>query len=207
MNSHFAPYRMRLWIIAIAGLLLVVIAYFTFVRLTKPVAPASLTVSGCSDIKPGMKRIGEQLDFQFNAPFFRFDVPVTDLTIREGGPTDTGVRGVELKPKSSASPSYLSISWGAEVGRVGTVPEDSILAFSGPVVKRPIIDAKGQRIGEDTWGYRDNGERWRRVRLIGWLVARYGSINAKDELSYGSVQRNDAALFDRVISSVCIAPR
>ena len=60
-------------------------------------------------------------------------------------------------------------------------------------------------IGEDSWGYWGQGERWRHVRLreSGLVDARYGPKNETEIPSYGSVHEHDAALFDQIINSAC----
>jgi hypothetical protein len=51
--------------------------------------------------------------------------------------------------------------------------------------------------GEDYWEYLNTGEPWRQVRFFtGGVVAKYGFVT-KDE----------AKLFDQVISSVCLLPK
>ena len=69
---------------------------------------------------------------------------------------------------------------------------DPTRVFSDHVEQRGIFDDKGRLIGEDHWGYLKRGERWRKVRISGW-VAKYGFVNEKE-----------AELFDRVISSACL---
>ena len=191
---------MKKWFIVATAILLLCVTYLQFHGSKKPLAPKTPVVSSCKELKPGMKRIGGRLGFQFDVPVFKFDVPVKDFTIREGSGDETDVSGFPLTRGNSRS--YFS--WGSERLKPGSAPIDPALVFSGPVEKRKIFDDNGKQIGEDSWGYLDNGEYWRRVRLVGWVVAGYGSINEKDVASSGSVHEEDAELFDRVISSVCI---
>jgi hypothetical protein len=175
-------------------ILLACVAYIEFLSSRKPTAPAVLIVSGCREPKPRMRRIG---DYGFG-----FDIPADDLTIQEGsGDMPPAPHGYSLRPKNSQS--VLDISWRSEAMRLGEVPEDPALTFSGHVEKRRIVDDNGNVIGEDSWGYWDSGERWRRIRLLGWITARYGSVNKRDLASYGVVHEKDATLFDGIISSAC----
>lgn len=173
-------------------------------QLLPPFLPA---VSSCKALAPGMTRIGKGMVF-FKAPF-RFDVPTEDFTISENC-TDAPppICGYAIKPKSGTD--YLDISWGISLGEetIGRRPPDPIRdssgidssAFAG---KRRIADDEGKTIGEESWGYWGQGERWRRVHLLGRVQARYGSKNEMDARSYGSVHARDAALFDQIINSVC----
>lgn len=143
-----------------------------------------------------MRRIGEQYGIQF-------DVPAKDFIIHEGW-TDAPplIHGFDLRLKDSAS--SLGISWGPlETTKESMGPIDPILSSFSHIEKRKIFNDKGKQIGGDSWGYLDNGTRWRRVHLVVWVVASYGSDNEKDVASYGSVHEEDAKLFDQVISSVC----
>lgn len=135
-----------------------------------------------------MRRIGERYGFQF-------DVPVGDFIIIEGtSDAPPLVHGFDLHPKNSDS--FLRIGWGGvRTTKESMRPDDPILSSSGHVEKRRVLDEKGNPIGEDSWGYLENGERWPRIRLIGWLDISYGT--------HGSVREKDAALFDGVISSAC----
>jgi hypothetical protein len=198
MRNILAARGPRPWFIGITGILLLFVAYLQFRIREEPIIPTIPAVSNCKELKPGMRRIGEKLGFQF-------DVPIKDFTIHEGtGDMPPWVHGFDLNPKNGTSSSYLDISWGSEELTMGSVPVPPALAPASPLEKRRIFDGKGNQIGEDSWGHLDNGDRWRRVRLVGWITARYGSINEKDIPSYGSVHEKDAELFDRVINSVCV---
>lgn len=174
----------RLWFIVITGILLlsVGVAYLQFRSHKKPISPTVPVVSSCKPLEPGMRRMGNQYGFQF-------DVLVKDFTIREGT-TDAAplVHGFDLKPKNSVS--GLDISFGGDT--MESMAVDPARVFSSHVEQRSIFDDKGHMIGEDYWGYLNSGERWRRVRLSGWVA------------KYGFVKKKDAELFDQVINSVCI---
>jgi hypothetical protein len=161
-----------------------------------PVAPAVPVVTSCKKPGAGVRRIGRSV--------FQFDVPVKDFTISQFDADAPPVYGFRLKPRNGAS--FLDISWNdPEVGMESIKPlADPALTFSGPVEKRKILNDEGTTVGEDTWGYWGNGESWRRVRLRGTVVARYGSINAGDAARYGSVHQKEAELFDQIINSACI---
>lgn len=153
-----------------------------------------------------MRRIRGRVDFKNNFSRFRFDVPAEVVVSREGW----AVWDAPAPPLYSItltngnSESYLYISWGqTEIG-VGHPPIDPVLAGPpGYSENHKVFDEKGKQIGEESWGYRDNGQRWRRVHLIGSLNARYGSERDKDVDSYGVVHERDAVLFDQIINSVC----
>lgn len=169
------------------------VTYLEFLRDQKPLAPAVAIVSNCGELKQGRRRIGDY--------GFLFDFPANNFNIHEGwGDMPPGPHGYGLRPKNSTS--ELAISWHSQTMKFGGVPEISALISSGYVEKRRIVDNKGNVIGEDSWGYWE-GERWRRVHLVGWIAATYGSRNKSELASYGSVHEEDAALFDEIISSVC----
>ena len=153
-------------------------------------------VSSCGGLQGGMRRIGDY--------GFQFDVPVRDFRDfhETCGDMPPVACGYSLKPKSGRS--VLDISWdSSEAMKVGNVPEDPVLTDSVPLEKRWILDDMGNAIGEDSWGNWDSGRRWRRVRLRGWITARYGSISNTDIPGYREVPERDAALFDDIISSAC----
>lgn len=67
-----------------------------------------------------------------------------------------------------------------------------------------MLDEDGKPIGEESWGYGEQGERWRRVHLLGGVNVNYGSKNENDVRSYGSVHERGAVLFDKIINSACL---
>jgi hypothetical protein len=186
------------WLIATAVFVVLFCVYFLLRRSRKPVGPAVPVVSRCKTSGPGMRRIGR---FEF-----QLDIPAERFTIRDfASDAPSGPYGFGIKPSNSAS--LLDISWDPTAGMEGMMPAlDPALNFSGPVENRKILDDEGNSVGEDSWGYWDNEEFWRRVRLRGSIVARYGSINSGEIARYGSVHEEDAKLFDQVINSVCIEP-
>ena len=108
-----------------------------------------------------------------------------------------------IRTKDSAS--FLDISSDPEASMENMMPAvDPTLKFSGPVENRRILDDEGNSVGEDSWGYWDKHEFWRQVRLRGSIVARYGSTSPGGVATYGSVDQNDAKLFDQIINSVCV---
>jgi hypothetical protein len=174
------------------------VAYLQFSPLETPVPPSIPAVCTCQELRPGMRRIGEQLGFQF-------DIPLRDFTISEGcSDAPPLICGVDIR-QPKASTARLSISWGEEIDDMRPPYPNPILdpLYEDKVEKRRVLDDKREPIGEDAWGYWGQGERWRRVRLLGWVNARYGSKNEKDLPSYGTVREQDAVLFDRIINSAC----
>jgi hypothetical protein len=171
-----------------------------FPQLLPPFLPA---VASCKALAPGMTRIGK--DKFFNTRI-RFDVPTEDFTISEKYCTDAPPPACSLAIKPKSGTAYLGISWGEETieRRPPDPPRTSSgvdsSAFAGT---RRIADDKGKTIGQESWGYWGQGQRWRRVHLLGQAQAKYGSKNEMDACDYGSVQAPDAALFDQIISSAC----
>jgi hypothetical protein len=179
--------------LVVTVILLACVAYLEFFRDQKPLAPAVAIVSNCGELKPGIRRIGDY--------GFQFDVPKNNFITHESwGDMPPGPHGYGLRPKNSTS--QLDISWHSQTMKFGGVPEIPALTSFGDVEKRRIVDNKGNVIGEDSWGYWES-ERWRRVHLLGWIAASYGSRNKSELASYGSVHETDAALFDGIISSTC----
>jgi hypothetical protein len=198
----------------VTAALLAGVAYLQLSTPRGPVAPSIPAVSSCKDLKPGMKRIGGRFYFKNNLPIFRFDVPTTGVNISDEGWVVGDVGGemplYAFMLTRGSSRSYLHILWGDEAswGAGGTDRRDypipsALLPAPGHSESHKIFDDTRNQIGEDSWGYRQNGEYWRRVHLVGFLNARYGSKNDKDIPSYGSVQEQDAAVFDQIIDSVC----
>jgi hypothetical protein len=198
MRSILTVRRLWRWFIPGAGFVLLFCGYCFLRGDKKPVAPAVPLVSRCKKLGPGMRRIGR---FEF-----QFDVPIDGFTTKDfASDAPSGAYGFNVKPSSSAS--FLDIWWDPKAGMEGMKPAvDPALNFSGPVENRNILNDEGTPVGEDAWGYWGKGEVWRRVRLRGSIVARYGSINPGDNARYGSVHQGDAKLFDQVINSVCVEP-
>jgi hypothetical protein len=186
--------------------LLACLAYLQLSSRQTPLPPAIPAVSSCKDPKAGMRRIRGEVGFKDNYSMFRFDVSAEVAISREGWAAwdAPGPPVYSLTLTHGNSKSYLYISWGeTETAGVGRPPIDPILAAPpGHFKNHKVLDGKGKQIGEESWGYRDDGERWRRV-LVGFLSARYGSEADKDIASYGSVHDRDATLFDQIINSVC----
>jgi hypothetical protein len=145
---------------------------------------------------------------------FQFDAPTEGIVIQAGAP-DTGSAGYgfDLVPKNSGA--LLSITWDdpEDANEFMKPPIPPELISSRLAVTRKIVDDEGATVGEDSWGYWGDGELWRRVRLRGHLVARYGSPKPvgydssyrKEAEPFGSVHQKEAELFDRIINSVCMA--
>ncbi|HEX3322504.1 MAG TPA: hypothetical protein VHR84_17500 [Terriglobales bacterium] len=179
--------------VAVTAILVAGLAILELSPDEKPLPPSLPGVSGCRELDPGMRRIGEQVGFQFN-------VPLRDFTISEGS-TDASplIHGFDIRPKNSAA--HLRISWGKQTNEM--TPPDPILDLSNHIEKRKVLDDKGKPIGEESWGYRGRGEHWRRIHLLGRCQVIYGSKNEKDVPNNGYVYERDAALFDQIINSAC----
>ena len=184
MRNFLALRRLRLWLIVAVGTLLVAVVYFGLFTIRKPLAPTVPIVSSCKNLAPGMRRIGDRHGFQF-------DVPSKEFNIHEGA-TDAPplMQGFGLIPKNGTS--ELEISFPHRP--MESMALDPARTFSSHFERRRILDDQGHPLGEDYWGYLESGERWRQVRLFkGGIVAKYGFVDKKQ-----------AELFDRVISSACL---
>ena len=176
----FSASRSIRWLAITTGMLLLYVAYRHFVRNTK-IFPPGFVVSDCTQVKPGIRRITTR-------PGLEFDVPLNNFAIYEGAPdAPPPLAAFELRLKDSSS------SMSVEEG--GTrFPEKPMPVDLEPtrVERREIREDVGHRIGEDSWGYLDRGQRWRRVLFRGGIVASYAPVNEQD-----------AELFDQVIDSAC----
>lgn len=183
--------------------------YLLFSKAQEPQPPDFPAVSNCGTLKPGMKRIGGQVDK--SSPVFEFDVPTKDVAIIDGGENAGDAPGEPkghefflTRAEHENAKSYLYISWGPPwLGETDKPPVPLDPALISGFENRKVFDDKGKQIGEDSWGYWGDGERWRRVQLSEWVRARYGSRNEKETPSYGSVHEQDSELFDQIISSAC----
>jgi hypothetical protein len=211
MRKSFVLRSPGLWLIAvIVTPVLFCLAYF-YVVSKRPPAPKVLIVSSCRKLQLGLKRIGEPYGIQFDIPAENFAIDEWAADAPPGGET------FRLRPQNGAS--YLFIDFGpsliqsAPKARIGVPIPEALLdsgtsgnsRFSGHADKREVFDDKGKPVGEDSWGYTDGDQRWRRVLFRkGLVVARYGSIKAGDVASSSSVHQEETALFDQVINSACI---
>jgi hypothetical protein len=201
MRTIFTKGRQLQWITPMVGLAFVFLAYLFVHSHKKPVAPAVPVVSSCKKLAPGMRRMGPE--WRRTGPVvFQFDVPTEGFVI-EAGASDMPSDGFTLIPRNSES--FLNITWddpGNEMLQKRPPVPPALL--SGPAVNRKVLTDEGLPVGEDSWGYWDDTEFWRRVRLRGDVVARYGSIKPGEVASYGSVHQKEAEIFDRIINSVCV---
>lgn len=182
--------------VTVTAILLTFVAYLGFLPKRKPLSPAVHIVSNCGELMPGMRRIGDY--------GFQFDFPISRFKSNDGsGDMPPGPHMFMLRPYNSTS--WLEISWHSRLTSDGGVPEIAALTFSGYYETRRIFDDKAHVVGEDSWGYWD-GERWRRVYLLGMIAASYGSRNKSELARHGSVHERDAMIFDEIIGSVCKVP-
>jgi hypothetical protein len=183
MNNHFGNMHLRLCLILAGGGFCLCVAYWYYAVYNRPRAPIVPVVSACDALRPGIRRIGNQYGLQF-------DVVAKDFRLHEG--TEDAAPFVHAfylqAPSSNAA---LNISFGTQAPVGGSIDRDSTMLER--LETREILDSSGHSIGKDYWGYLETGERWRRVSLVGGIVAKYSFISKKD-----------AALFDRAINSVCI---
>ena len=171
------------WLLVLAVVIVMsFLGWFHFANRTPH--PSGLhRVSTCNPIQLGMRRVGDR--------GLQFDVPTRDFVITEGT-TDVPplVHGFDLASKQSNATLQI------EFGPTESIAPDPALTFLNQVVRRPIFDDKGKQIGEDEWGYRDTGERWRHLRFTGIGTAKYGLVDTQD-----------AEKFDQIINSACFVPR
>jgi hypothetical protein len=188
--------------VGIIAILLAGASYLEFSHREKPLPPSIPVVTTCPELRPGMKRIGKHRIIGTDEHLgFQFDVPINNFTITEGcADAPPNMCGFGIRPKNSTA--SLSIEWG-EMSDMK--PPNPILDSldKKKTERRKVLDDDGKPIGEETWGYWEQGERWRRVHLLGGINARYGSKDEEDVPRYGSVDERDAALFDEIINSAC----
>ena len=169
------------------GLVVILVMFFVgrfYLANRTRTAPSLHRVSPCKAVETGMRRVGDR--------GLEFDVSTKDFSITEGT-TDAApvVHGFDLAPKQSKATLEIEFGWRP----MESIAPDPALIFLNQVVRRPILDDKGKQIGEDEWGYRDTGERWRRVRFTGIGTAKYGLVDTRD-----------AEKFDKIINSACFVP-
>lgn len=163
----------------------------------KPIPPFLPDISACGKLGSGMRRIGGPVDFQF-------DVSERDFTISESCSDALPiVCGFHIRPNDGTA--SLGISWGGETTDLR--PPDPILGPPENIETHRILDDQRKPIGRESWGYWGQGERWRRVHLLGRIQARYGSQYEKDVPSHGSVHERDAARFDAIMNSAAPTAR
>jgi hypothetical protein len=106
---------------------LVAFAYFYLNVGRKPAAPAVVKVASCKPLAPGMRRVGESDEAQF-------DAPVSDFAFYEGY-TDAAplIHGFSVRPKNSVSTLDISNGSWREGAGAGVDPVD---VFSEHVEKR-----------------------------------------------------------------------
>lgn len=190
INSSVRGWSKR-WIIGASALTLVIGTAYVVSRIADtPAAPPIPGVTVCSTPPVGMTRIGEE-------PGYQFDILKRDFSVKE----DSGVPDtLEDYPRRAFAirhmrgTSVLSISFGER--HMKAMATDPVRVISSHVEQRRLVDARGNQVGEDSWGFLNTGERWRQLRLFkGAVVAKYGFVDKKQ-----------AALFDRIINSVCLTP-
>jgi len=169
--------------------LLLVIAVLVGIYFLLPPRKRSLlpppvpVVHECQDLALGMKRIGNRYGIQF-------DVPTENFNVREGWGDMPPTHGFDVSQKGGRA--FLEISLERLTDNMAI---DPIRVFSVSVEKRPILDDKGQTIGQDDWGHLDSGERWRKLEFRGRVGVKYGLVN-----------ESEARTFDGIINSACILP-
>ena len=128
-----------------------------------------------------------------NAYGVQFDASANEVSIGEGTQDmPPFVHGFRLSP--TRGQSALNISFGPqEWPGADSMASDRAAVFSEHVEKRNVFDTQGQLMGEDSWGYLSSGERWRRMRLRGFVYA-----------NYDFADESDSAAFDRIINSACL---
>ena len=169
---------------AVVGIVSFGSVYIVWKETAKPHAPAVPVVSICKSPAPGMKRIPGKGGYQF-------DFLQEQFYMHEGVSDSPPWRfAFSLEPKDGTA--ALAINF--RDSTMNRMVWDRAYNFSGHVEHRQIFDEQGHPIGEDYWGYWENGERWRRFLLF------KGGINA----TYDLADTTEAALFDRVLNSTCI---
>jgi hypothetical protein len=118
-----------------------------------------------------------------------YDLPDKDFTIESGMPDMiTGPYHIITHKGQSGKMeiAYVDLSFSREL--------ESLPTFSKFVEQRDIRTAQGGVVGKDHWGYLNGKERWRYVKFVWGDVAGYRPTPA-----------SEAASWDDVISSACLA--
>ena len=177
----FRNSRRRMLYSAIAAIPLLGLAVVYWLR-SVPDAPPPFVLARCKDTKSDAPRVGVSFATQFEASPALFHI--------HAGTSDSPpiVTGIGIRPLGSTS--KLEIVYGS----LGAGYFDAVPSLSEHSAEREVYRDDGQVFGKDSWGLLPNGDRWRRVQLRGNVVAKYEFVNKKD-----------ADILDRVISSACYA--
>jgi hypothetical protein len=140
-----------------------------------------LTAPPCGKHRPGTKRIGGRV---------RFDVPNRNVQVLGGKPDVDYVRYV-IKPKTGDS--YLELWFGPYA--LSMTPSDDDFLNSVTFSERRIVSPGMGVVGTDTRGQLQSQDKWRQA-----------AVAASGGASYRAKTDEDAALFDRVVDSMCVVP-
>lgn len=145
---------------------------------------SGMVVPLCAKLAKHYRRIG------WGNAGLHYDVPKSGVKVLGGKPDVDYVEYV-IRPKDSQG--WLQL-WFGGLAMPSTPSEDPV-AKSSQLSKRNVLNAKGELAGFDSSGVLKNGERWR----VTAVTSNGGSI-------YRTVSPTDAALFDRIVNSMCEVP-
>jgi hypothetical protein len=140
-----------------------------------------LTAAPCQKHRPGTKRIGRRVGF---------DVPRKNVQVL-GGKTDVDYVRYVIKPKTGDS--YLELWFGPYA--LSMTPSDEDFLNSVTFSERRIVSPSMGVVGTDTRGQLKNQGKWRQAAVV-----------ASGGASYHAKTAEDAALFDRIVDSMCVVP-
>jgi len=118
-----------------------------------------------------------------------FDIPKKDVEIL-GGKWDIDYVAYMVRRKNSKASLEV---WFGPYAMSSEPPDDDFLNSVSFEV-RYVISSTGEHYGLDSSGTQPDGKRWRRTSIV--LTG--GAL-------YADAQPEDAALFDRIIDSICLA--
>ena len=159
---------------------------FYWLRSRGPARPATVTLSVCKAVAPGMQRLGA------GRMRTAFDVSDRDFTTRVvSRDMPPGLEYVVANKRDSAELLFVSDSEVPTAKELGS----AFPTFSEHVEERDVRNSVGVVIGKDRWGYLKSGDRWRLVRFA-W----------GEEVGYRPTPARTAVMWDQVIRTACLSP-
>jgi hypothetical protein len=147
--------------------------------------PASgpMVVPACGTPKAGEKLYGYE---------YKFVVPKHIVRV-SGGKWDVDYVCYRVVPKTGDS--SLSLCFAGNGNAMD--PSDEVLSASSDFIERNVVMENGKVVGRDSSGHLKTGEKWRTTAMSG----------GGGEATYRGAPTEAAALFDRIINSICTESR
>ena len=173
--------NLHAWIIVSAlGLVLIFSVLLYLFCKNIPYPPRAVVLSVCRSSTNGVRRIQANFGTQF-------DVSQSLFTV------EAGMR--DMPPGTLYVVTLKNGRNNMVVWQNDEIFSELKSGVSNPVGERQIRSTNGIIVGEDRWGYLNDGDRWRYVRFF-----------IGDAVGYQPVSPRQAALFDQIISSACVSP-